>query len=340
MGNLLNTRSKYEAHNIDEVREKMKEFGICYVPDVLSDDERLEMISGTWDFFEHLTKNDDECIRRESPNTWSNIFTLCPNNHMLFHHWNAGHSQHTWNIRQNPRIVQIFADFWNCKPVELLSSFDGFAFLLPPEITDEGWYTPKSEFYHLDQSLIRPYFDGVQGFVTAYDIEEGDATLSFFEKSHKFINEYIEKFGIKTESDWCQFNDEEVNFFANNCTESNMKCPAKSLVLWDSRLVHSGTRPKKSRKNENTRCISYISYSKKCRINDQNLSKKIEGYENMLTSNHYAHRPSFFPTLPRNHTNITDYVVPINRPNVTNLGQSLIGYKVNEELINLEEDLL
>mgnify|MGYP003984477207 FL=1 len=340
MGNIFESKSKYEATNIEEIRNKIKEFGICYVPDVLTDEERLEMISGTWDFFEHLTQNDEENIRRERPDTWSNLASLCPGNDMLYHHWNAGHSQHSWTVRQNPKICQIFADLFLCDVTNLLTSFDGFAFLLPPEITGEGWYTPGSEWYHLDQSLTRSYFDGVQGFVTAYDINKGDATLSFYEKSHKFIGDFIEKFGIRVTSDWCKFTTEEVNFFDDNCTEEQMICPAKSLVLWDSRLVHCGLKPKRSRTIENTRCITYISYSPKQRIDEEKLKEKIYGYEHMLTSNHYAHNPSFFSTLPTNHNIITDYVVPIDPPILSQLGKSLVGYNISGLSIDPEEDLL
>ena len=54
MGNILSFKSRYEAETIDEIRDKLSEFGICYVPNVLTDEERLEMISGTWDFFDAL----------------------------------------------------------------------------------------------------------------------------------------------------------------------------------------------------------------------------------------------------------------------------------------------
>lgn len=337
MGNILSFKSRYEAETIDEIRDKLSEFGICYVPNVLTDEERLEMISGTWDFFEHLTKNDEEDqIVRQDPRSWSNIQSLCPTNDMLFHHWNAGHSQHSWNIRQNPKICQIFADFWKCNITDLLTSFDGFSFLLAPEITGEGWYTHNSEWYHLDQSLERPYFDGIQAFVTAYDIREGDATLSFYEKSHNYIMDFIDECGIRLKGDWYKFTPEEVNFFDKRCLEQQMKCPAKSLVMWDSRLVHCGLKPKKSRNMENTKCISYISYSTKDRISNIKLAEKKQALENMITSNHYAHNPNFFNTLPTNHINISDYVVPINAPKLTNLGKSLAGYCIALKLIEDE----
>ena len=54
---------------------------------------------------------------------------------MLLQHWKVGHSQFIWNLRQNPKIVNIFAKIWDCKQDELLTSFDGASFHLPSEIT-------------------------------------------------------------------------------------------------------------------------------------------------------------------------------------------------------------
>jgi hypothetical protein len=333
MGNLFSNRPKYEACTNKEIEEKLKEYGVCYVPNVLTDKERFALISGTWDFFEHLTQNDGEdAIKRHNKDSWQQLSSLCPINHMLYNRWNAGHAQHSWDIRQNPHIVNIFAEFWKCKAEDLLVSFDSFGFLPPPEVTNEGWYTPKTEWYHLDQSLKRPYFDGVQAMVTAYDINEGDATLTFFEQSHKYIYDFIEIFGTKSDSDWVPFNSDEVNFFNDRCKKVGIMCPSKSLIIWDSRLVHCGIGPKKERKVENTRCISYISYSNKNKISDEQLNCKKMAFENMITSNHYAHNPNYINTLPPHHDNIENYVVPINPPVLTDLGKSLVGYS-REELV-------
>lgn len=339
MGNsLFNNRSKYEATNIDEVREKLKQYGICYIPDVLSEEECVQMISGTWDFFEHITQKDITPIKRHRPDSWTNLSTLCPLADMLYHYWNAGHSQHLWDIRENEKILKIFSLLWNCEPKDLLVSFDGFGFLPPPEVTDIGFAQANTKQYHLDQSLVRPYFDGIQSFVTAYDINENDATLSFYESSHLIIPEFIETFGIRTDSDWVKFNNEEINFFANKCKEEQIKCSAGSLVLWDSRTVHTPMKPIRGREISNTRCISYLSYSKKDRISEEKLMEKIEAFENMQTSNHYAHNPSYFNNVPHNHDKLENYITPINFPVLSSIGYSLVGYDDEEIKKFMEEN--
>lgn len=325
MGNSLTSKysTKLEAKTSEQIKEKLREYGVCYVPNVLTDSQRLAMISGTWDFFEHITQHDDIPIKRNNPSSWKLLSSLCPTNGMLYQNWNAGHSQHVWDIRQNPTIVNIFADFWECREEDLTVSFDGFGFLPPPEIIEENWYTPNSEMYHLDQSLHRPYFDGVQAFVTANDIEEGDATLSVYEKSHTYLSEFIEKFGFITPSNWVVFDDEQKKFFSDRCKRNDICCPAKSLIIWDSRVVHCGIKPRQGRKHENTRCISFVSYSKKERISSENKKLKNKALRQMITSNHYAHTPTFFSTLPAGHNTSDEYIVPIDPPILTDLGKSL-----------------
>lgn len=322
---------KYRAINDKEVKEKLDKYGVCYIPNVISDEEKISMINGTWNFFEYLTQKDEIPIKQNDNSTWKELTSCMPINDMIYHHWNAGHSQHVWDIRQNYNVANIFADLFDCKLTDLLVSFDGFAFLPPPEITDIGWYTQNSEWFHLDQSLYRPNFDGVQGFVTAYDINKDDATFTFFEGSNKYIQDFVDAFGYISETDWVPFSHQHVKFFKNRCLEKQLICPAKSLVIWDSRTLHCAIKPKKTRKKDNTRCITYVSYSHKSKISKDDLEEKIYAYENMLTSNHYAHKPHYFDTLPPGHNVITDYVVPISKPTLTPLGLSLTGYDMYED---------
>ena len=57
---------------------------------------------------------------------------------MLFQHWNIGHAQVVWDLRQKRKIAQIFSTLWNVPIEELLVSFDGLSFHPPPEETKRG----------------------------------------------------------------------------------------------------------------------------------------------------------------------------------------------------------
>merc|ERR1711871_26957 len=158
-----------------------------------------------------------------------------------------GH-QFVWNIRQNPKVVDIFSKIWSTKPEDLLTSFDGASFHFPPEETNRGWY--RQTWYHTDQSYFRPDFECIQSWVTAYNVGEGDATLAFMEgsnKYHKEFNKYFSEINIEfankgNKSDWYKHSRVEQKFYEDKgCEEKRIRCKAGDMVFWDSGTIHCGT---------------------------------------------------------------------------------------------------
>jgi hypothetical protein len=47
---------------------------------------------------------------------------------MLLQQWGVGHAQALWDLRQNPKIIDIFSKLWGVPAKELLVSFDGASF--------------------------------------------------------------------------------------------------------------------------------------------------------------------------------------------------------------------
>ena len=345
---------KYKAYDAESVKTLLDKYGIVIIPNVLNKEEQLNMMNGMWDMFEHLTQNwtkssnkdaslleqadrypldlltssrdDDYRIKRYDKNSWLSLFDLEPTNNMMYQKWNIGHAQHLWDLRMNIKIVNIFADIWDVKPEELLVSFDGLSFLPPPEETDIGW-SDGNTWFHLDQTVTKPYFDGIQGWITGVDVEEGDGSLLFYEGSHKLIDNFVEHFGIRTKSDWVLLKEDEDEFFKDRCEMKAIKCPAGSLVIWDSRTVHCGMGPIKDRKNNNFRCISYLSYSPRSKCDEGILKEKIIGFNKMKTSNHYANRATFFQTLSNKYSkyDINELVTPLEKPVLNELGKCLVG---------------
>jgi|LauGreSBDMM110SN_4_FD.fasta_scaffold07016_2 ectoine hydroxylase-related dioxygenase (phytanoyl-CoA dioxygenase family) len=314
------------SHEKESIKSVLDQYGIVIIPNILNEKECKEMLNGTWNFFEYVTNQWETPIDRNKINTWKYLLDLKPNMDMMYQKWNIGHSQHLWDIRTNMKVVNIFADFWNVKPENLLVSFDGMSFLPPPEYTNFGWSDSKT-WFHLDQTITKPYFDGIQSWITGYDVDDGDSTLIFYEGSHKLINNFVKQFGIRTKSDWFLLKKEEENFFKLNCEMKAIKCPAGSLVIWDSRLVHCAMGPIKNRKNRNFRCISYLSYAPKSLCDNETINKKIEGFTNLYTSNHYANRSTFFSTIPNEYElyELEDLITQIDPPVLNSLGKSLVG---------------
>lgn len=310
----------------ETLNDTLKKYGVAIITDILNENECQNMVNGIWDFLEHITLEWDVPLNRNNINTWREFYKLYPSHAMLLQHWGVGHIQASWDVRQNLKIVEIFAYFWNCAPEDLLVSFDGLSFNLPPEITNKGWHNKKL-WYHTDQSYTTTDFKCIQSWITGIDVNENDPTLSFIEGSNKFHKEFQEKFNVSDKKDWYKLNkDEEEFYIKNGCTYKNIKCPKGSLVLWDSRTIHCGINASKNRIIPNMRAVIYLCYMPRSICNENNLKKKQKAFCDMRTTNHYPCHIKLFSKIPHTYGAPIPTVKPINPPFLNNLGKKLAGF--------------
>ena len=245
---------------------------------------------------------------------------------MLHQHFSCGHSQAVWDVRQNPNVVNVFSHIWKTKPEDLLSSFDGLSFAVPPEITNRGWYRNHT-WYHSDQSFARPNFECIQGWVTAFDVNEKDATLAFYEGSNKYHAEFGTKYEITNKSDWYKLTDEEEEFFIEKgCSEQKIKCPAGSLVLWDSRTIHCGTEAMRGREQPNFRLVVYTCYQPRTFASEKQLIKKKKAFNELRMTSHWPTKVKLFGKKPQTYGKSIPEITPILSPQLTKLGEKLAGF--------------
>jgi len=320
---------EFEKYCTDEkdILKMLDIYGVAIIPNLLNNNECEKINDGIWNYFEHVSKNwnnDFTPIKRNDTKTWRNIYNLFPLHNHLFKHFGVGHSQICWDLRQNEKIINIFEKIWNCPKDDLLVSFDGFSFCLPPEITNKGW--EHNTWFHTDQSYLRNDFECVQSWITANDIEEGDGTLAIMEGSHQYHEEFKNKFNINDSSDWYKLNSIEEKFYENKkCEYKKIKCPKGSLVLWDSRTIHYGANPVKKRKNPNFRSIIYLCYMKKelCSIKD--IIKKQNMFHKKQTTNHWPCKPKANNKFPQTYGKKIPEILDIEEPNINNIGKNIAG---------------
>jgi hypothetical protein len=309
----------------DTLINTINTYGVAIIPNVLDDEECNNIVSGIWDFIEHITQNWAIPISRNIQNTWKYFYKLFPLHSMLIQHWGVGHSQITWDIRQNTKIASIFAKFWDCDINDLLVSFDGVSLHLPPEITNRGWKRDVTG-YHTDQSYTVPGFRCIQSFITGLDINEYDATLSVLEKSNLYHEEFKKTFNIDNKSNWYKLTEDEKEFYySRGCNVKNIKCPKGSLVLWDSRTIHCGIEPNKLRKTPNIRAIIYLCYMKRELATNTDLKKKAKAFAELRTTSHYPCKIKLFPKEPRTYGNELPLITTIPAPILNDLGKRLAG---------------
>lgn len=335
---------KYST-TIDNVKQKLEEYGVAIIPKLLNSIEIKKMNEGMWNTLEHISQNFDVPISRNNSETYKKIYDLYPNHSMLIQHWGIGHSQFIWDLRQNEKIINIFSKIWDVPKDNLLVSFDGASIHMPPEITKRGYF--KNNWFHTDQSFNRNEFECVQSWVTGYDVNEGDGTLKFLEKSHLYHDDFINKFrnGIdinKIKKDWYKLeNIEQLKFYTKTkkCLEKCIKCPAGSIVLWDSRLIHCGQEPLKERKKHNFRNVVYICMHSREYANDKLLDKRIKAFNEMRMTTHWPVKPfnykgtiKLFPKNPQTYGKILPNIKPLDKPKINNIGRNLVGYPVIENI--------
>jgi hypothetical protein len=319
---------EYEKYacTTETLKETLEKYGVAIIPSVINKEECVKMRDGMWSSVEHITQHFDVPMKRDDVDSWKSFSQLYPLHSMLLQRHTLSHSQYYWDLRQNTDIVDVFAQLWSVKPEELLVSFDGLSLHLPPEKTGRGWFR-NNNWMHTDQSMQRHDFECVQSFLTASEIRQGDATLSFLEGSHLYHKRVGKKFKIEEKGDWYKFNEKEYNYFIKKgCERKCIKCPAGSLVFWDSRTSHMGQEPLKERKVENERCIVYLCYTPRSRATKANLKKKVKAFEDLRTTSHWAHKPKLFPVNPRTYGATLPKIEPVGKPVLNELGKKLAGY--------------
>jgi len=328
------------------LKETLAKYGVAIIPSILDNDECNNMLNGIWDYIEHITKNMTVPILRNNKKTWNEIYKLYPLHSMLIQYWNVGHAQASWDVRMNPKIIEVFSHFWKTDASNLLVSFDGLSFNLPPEITKRGWNknnTWESTIsknhgfgFHTDQSFTRNDFECVQSWVTALDVNEGDATLAFIEGSHSLHKDFATNFNIVDKKDWYKLNTIEEKFYLDKTnvevipSYKKIKCPKGSLVLWDSRTIHCGVEAMKGRTQMNLRAVIYLCYMPRDKISEKALEKalvkKRNAFNNLRTTNHNVSRMKLFPNFPRTYGGEIPNINIINTPVLNKIGMKLAGF--------------
>ena len=89
----------------ENLRDTINTYGVAIIPGVLDEDECNGIVSGIWDYFEHITQDWTKSISRSDASSWREIYKLYPLHSMLFQHHGVGQSQVCWDVRQNEKEI-------------------------------------------------------------------------------------------------------------------------------------------------------------------------------------------------------------------------------------------
>lgn len=332
----------------------LEELGYCVIPQILSNTETELLYQRVW--HEYIEKAWPDC-RMDDRSNWKKAFPM--HNKFGIFAGPAGQIQVMWDLRQDSRIVDIFAHIWNTD--DLIVSMDGLSIMCPPEIRD-GYIKP---WPHVDQpfcrkqnnrpnsncspsdfiseSLLKTNPFTIQGQFLFEDSFDGDGGFYCIPKSHLKFNEFaaqVEDFddlGLSQDEICKARNDYLKNFFVDGIDETgnpycmkHITAPRGSLILWDSRTVHWNQHPSKNRpynNNPKVRMVGYLSYVPKTRLTNEGKILRREAFENGISTGHNPSYPQLKPTKP--HLGFEQYIEnsSYKQPKIqlTDLGLSLLG---------------
>jgi hypothetical protein len=275
-----------------------------------------------------------------------------------------GHETFSWAVRQHPRVVQIFADYYGAEKEDLVTSFDGFRFHVK---TNKG--RDAESWAHVDvggaASRGLP-FRSLQASVAITSSEHpDDGDFVYWRKSHR-VHEHYFKARPQLEEKKGHFFKIDQNFLReiekdgrphlspkDELYESpdplpmervELRRPAGSMVLWYSETVHESRCPKhyksvktgsKTEEERHDAAAVFVCMAPRKFAKPGELKKRIEAFEERRATPHWPVRYfSTFPKTPRlrgeeAYRSYEEGVKNLGTPDVklTPLGRRLVGYE-------------
>jgi hypothetical protein len=309
---------------LDNLKDQLNKFGVATIPNVLTKKECADLRENIWKELNYVTKKKFSVNNEKS---WFNFYQLYPLHSMLFQHWQLGHIQPVWDIRQNESVGNVFSKFWNVPIKDLLVSFDGLSISLPPEVTKRGYYNKDISWLHTDQSPLKQEFCCIQGLVNLYPVNKGDSTLSILERSHIYHQDFFKETNRKPKSDWYKLQEGEKDFYTKKgCNQYCVEADEGSMILWDSRTIHQGIEPQLDREKRNFRMVVYVCMMPRDGVSKEILDFRISAFEKLKMTNHWAIEPKLFDEYPNTYNKPLPQVNPIHKPVLHDIGKHLVGY--------------
>ena len=312
----------------DKHLKKLNKDGYCIINNVLTDNECNQTITEVWDWLEGLETG----IDRADSDTWKND-KWPHDNHGIIQHFRIGHAQFIWNLRQNKKIIDIFATLWNTK--ELLVSFDAMSIMRPTYTKSTGWF-------HTDQSPMKKGLHCVQGFINLEDTSESDGSLVVLKGSHKLHEKLFAEFhpNKSMPSDWYKFTPDELQWYEEQgCVEHKLVIPKGAFVLWDSRTVHCNAPHHPDHDPSTFRYAVYICMTPVDKANDKIIERKRNAFYNLRMTNHWPHQAKLFPEKPYTYSKpLPDYKLQTKLPKLSKRGKRLagvIGYDNDMDIVEV-----
>ena len=213
-----------------------------------------------------------------------------PNSRGIVQHLEGGQMQAISDVRMSAGVEDVFASMYGTN--DLMCSFDGFCWM------PRNYIASSRSWLHVDQSHRKPGRRCIQAYVNVTDsCDAASGSLYVVPGSHKKHFEFAERPACAANGkDWYKFNDEELALLG--AEPVRVFGGVGSMVLWDSRTVHSNIGPLASvaEAERRERCVVYVCMQPRAWCSAANLAKKQRAFaEYRLTTHWAASKIELFP---------------------------------------------
>lgn len=276
----------------------------------------------------------------------------------------AGQTQAQWDVRQHPNVAACFAEYWNVRPQDLVTSFDGFNFILAASVKRANGCWGHTD--HGATSAGQEPLDGrcLQGLLNIEDCTgDNDGGLVVWRHGHRaWLGHFQKNPSAKTEDNWYKYpeaylaeieKDGKAYLQPNDPAKNlpgpfpmdrvRVRAPAGALVVWFSKTPHQNDSP--FRRNQaapapKDRVAVYVCQAPRRHLTPRDVKRREKAFKEFRQTSHWpcANQVKFlnpnmrtfskekYDALKVKITKFKSHKVMTKKPVLTELGKQLRGF--------------
>lgn len=292
--------------DISQVPSLLKEYGVCVIPNVFSNNECDSWMRKILSNIEAISGNE---VDHTQPETWT-VDKLPPQIRYGLYQNLVSNLQPVWEIRRDERLKSLFKQVYSTlrgeSVEEFVCSIDGIN--IQPNISrnTEG----EKDWPHFDQTERDDIFKCVQSQVV---LTNTTAAFRASPTSHKYFTDMLELAGIPDNGfNFAKFTDDQIEELKASIISPNkvpfqvpIKAEKGSVILWLSSTMHSAmsARSKANPTPEDPfkgwRGVVYVCYRPKSDLTADQLKILDDCLENNRGTSHWSTRVFSHPSIQK-----------------------------------------
>ena len=275
---------------VQAAARSLEERGYAVIESLFTEQECTQLTNNMWTLLEGASNGD---LTRDLDYATVKASRLPSHKHGILECYGLNHAEFVRRVRRDPRVLEVFALLYGTD--QLTGSMDRVNWKFPGRA-----YHSQGDWCHADQHPRQPDRIAVQSYLTVTAQREESPGNRFYEGSHAIFSEFFadQRDDERPSSDWTRLTDDQRTALRAKCPLVKPQCPVGSLVLWDSRTVHS---PSEGTDFADGRFAIYLCYSPlwgkaAC---DSTLKGKQEAFTQRRATAHCPVPQTLFGKTPR-----------------------------------------